>query len=113
MVIGTAYRIWPVAPRGNPRSVPGPAAAVITDFGTLTTIRLLMRAARGLDPSRLPGVEIWTGFDAISVEADPAVWSEADGELLGKASHVEIIPAAEGLLIVDTGPRPRPRFSLR
>jgi len=92
---------------------PGPAAAVVTDFDSLKTLRFLVRAARGLDPSRLPGVEIWTDFDAISVEADPTVWAEADGELLGKASHVEIIPAAEGLAIVDTGPRPRRRLSPR
>ena len=92
---------------------PSPAAAVVTRFDTLRMLRLLARAARGLDPSRVPGVEIWTDFDAITVEADPAVWAEADGELLGKASHVEIIPAAEGLPIVDTGPRPRSRFGTR
>jgi len=92
---------------------PGPAAAVISDLGTLKTLRLLIKAARGLDPSRLRGVEIWTDFDSITVEADPTVWSEADGELLGKASRVKITPAAEGLLIVDTGPRSRPRISLR
>jgi hypothetical protein len=91
----------------------GPAAAVITRFDTLATLRLVGRAARGLDPSRLPGVEVWTDFEAIEIEADPIVWTEADGELLGRASHIEIVPAAEGLPIVDTGPRPRAKFGLR
>jgi diacylglycerol kinase family enzyme len=91
----------------------GPAAAVITRFDTLAALRLVGRAARGLDPARLPGVEVWTDFEAITVEADPIVWTEADGELLGRASLIEITPAAEGLPIVDTGPRPPARFGPR
>jgi len=93
---------------------PGPAAAVIHSMGTLHTLRLLARAARGVDPSRLPGVEVWTGFKTLSVEADPAAWVEADGELLGRASLIEMIPAVDGLPIVDTGPLlKKRRFSLR
>jgi len=93
---------------------PGPAAAIIHSMSTLRTLRLLARAARGVDPGRLPGVEIWTGFDALSVHADPAAWVETDGELLGRASHIEVVPATDGLPIVDTGPRARSRrFSLR
>jgi diacylglycerol kinase family enzyme len=93
---------------------PGPAAAVIHSMDTLHTLRLLARVARGVDPSRLPGVEVWTGFNALSVDADPTAWVEADGELLGRASHIEMIPAIDGLPIVDTGPPVRKRrFSLR
>ncbi|MBU1494988.1 MAG: hypothetical protein KKE89_01115 [Actinobacteria bacterium] len=95
------------------RGRPGPAAAVVTRFDVLTTLRLMVGAARGLDLSRLPGVEIWTEFDSLEIEADPTVWTEADGELLGRAARIEIVPAAEGLGIVDTGPRPRSRFSIR
>lgn len=91
----------------------GPVAAVITEFDTLNIIRLLTRSVRGRDLSRLRGVEIWHDFDVLTIDAEPTVWAEADGELLADASHVEIVPAAEGLAIVDTGPRPRSRFSLR
>lgn len=92
-------------------SRPGPVAAVVTSMDTLATLRLLARSARGVDPSVLGGVEVWDGFERMEVEADPSAWVEADGELLGKAGRVTVAPDAEGLLIVDTGPRPRPRFS--
>jgi diacylglycerol kinase family enzyme len=90
----------------------GPVAAVVNDMATLRTLWLLARAARGLDPGRVPGVEVWAGFDTLTIEAEPAVWAEADGELLGKATRVEVAPESAGLLVVHTH-RERRRFSLR
>ena len=89
----------------------GPGAAVIARLTTLRLLRLLAGAARRRDLSRVPGVQVWTGFDSLTVEADPPAWAEADGELLGRASRVTIAPHADGISIIDTGPRPpRRRF---
>jgi diacylglycerol kinase family enzyme len=91
----------------------GPAAAVVTGADPLQTIRLVGKAVRGRPPDRLRDVEVWTGFERLSIEADPPVWAQADGELLGRATRIEVVPAAEGLQIVDTGPHPRRRLRLR
>jgi diacylglycerol kinase family enzyme len=92
----------------------GPAAAVLERLHPAGAVRLVGRAIWGRHPGRLRGVAVWRGFERLDIEADPPVWVEADGELLGRANRVEVVPAAEGLPVVDTGPRPRRRrFSLR
>jgi diacylglycerol kinase family enzyme len=92
---------------------PPPVAAIAREVRTLRTLRLLGGAAFGADPSRLDGVDVWSGFEALRIEAEPPVWAEADGELLGEAHTVEIRPNAERLSLVEVGPPIRKRISLR
>lgn len=111
-----AYTFFgPVPLRLLPGADRGPAAAVVTRLTALRTLRLALRAARRADLSAIPGIEVWTGFDRLSIAAEPPAWLEADGELLGLARSIEITPAPSSLLILDQTPPvgPRSRFGLR
>ena len=46
------------------------------------------------------GTQVYTCFDRLTVEADPATPFQADGEHLGVASHIEITPAPGALFVV-------------
>jgi len=50
-------------------------------------------------PDRL-GMKVWTGFQELVVEADPAAPYQADGELLGITSGVKITPAEDAILVL-------------
>lgn len=110
---GTYTFFGPVPLRVHDGSAPGPVAAVITRLSATRALRLAYRSARRRDPAAVPGVEIWTGFDRLSILADPPAWLEADGELLGRASAVEIAAHPAGLLLVDQASVARPRRRLR
>jgi len=80
---------------------PRPVAAVIERAPTLRLVRAAARAAttRGV---RGRGIRVWDGFDRIELQADPAGWIEADGELLGRADALTVVRGAP-LLVADTG----------
>lgn len=81
----------------------GPKAMVATTLGALRTVRMVrmvLRAATGRDPAAIRGIEIWRGFDELTIEADPVTLLEADGELLGMASSLTVTPDATRLLVV-------------
>jgi diacylglycerol kinase family enzyme len=83
-------------------SGPTPMAAVVHKASVPRLLSLLARTATKRDVSRVRGVEIWKGFDEITLTADPALWTEADGELLGKADRVRVSADDRALLVVDT-----------
>jgi diacylglycerol kinase family enzyme len=87
----------------------GPLVVVARRLTTVRLLRLVARAARGADLSKVPGVEVWHDVDLLTVEADPVAWVEADGELLGKASRIEISIEDRPLLVVDQTRREQPR----
>jgi diacylglycerol kinase family enzyme len=92
----------------------GPVAVVVKRLTTPRTMRLALRAARSLPLDTVPGVEVWTDIETLSIEADPGAWVEADGELLGKASRVQLAIEPEPLLLVDqSGLIRKRRFSRR
>ncbi len=80
-------------------SGPKPIAAVITRITTPRLFSLLARAGARRKLARVPGVEIWEGFERLEITSDPPSWIEADGELLGRASSITITPEPRPLLI--------------
>jgi len=81
-------------------SGPKPIAAVIS---RLTTPRLLAGVAGAAikrDLGRVPGIEIWEGFEKLEIASEPPAWIEADGELLGRASLFEARPESRDLRVV-------------
>jgi len=80
---------------------PGPVAAIIADAGPWRLARTVLRAATRRDLSRVGGIDVWTGWDRIEVEADPAALMEADGEVLGPATAAVFRPADDTLTVLD------------
>jgi diacylglycerol kinase family enzyme len=98
----------PLALRLGGKVATGPLAVVARRLTTTRLVRLVVKAARGADLTEVPGVEVWSDLDRLTVEADPMAWVEADGELLGKASRIEISIEDRPLLVVDQTRRDRP-----
>ena len=77
--------------------------AVVVERATPTRlIRVVAGALRGGDVSRIRGVHVWQDIDSISVDADPPGWFEADGELLGTTTTLQVEASPHRLLVVDT-----------
>ena len=81
-------------------SGPRPVAAVISRVTTPRLFNLLARSAIRRGMARMPGVEIWEGFEKIKIISDPPSWVEADGELLAKATEITVNNEKRGLLVV-------------
>lgn len=79
---------------------PTPIATVIRRITPLRMIHAVGRAATRSSVGRVKGIDVWEGFDRVEVEADPAAWIEADGELLGTASRIVAEPDPRDLLVV-------------
>jgi diacylglycerol kinase family enzyme len=78
----------------------GPAALVVERLTPLVAARLLERAVTGRPLDAVPGVEVWTGFDKLVVEADPAGRYQADGESLGATASLEVTPAPDAIRVL-------------
>jgi diacylglycerol kinase family enzyme len=83
---------------------PRPTAIILSHATIRRLAGLVVRSAGRLDLSGLPGVEVWNGFDEIEVLAEPPEWTEADGELLGRAGRIVVRPGSHHLLVADTRP---------
>ncbi len=63
---------------------PDPMVALVVEA---LPARRLLRIVSSLigsgDLDQLPGMHVWTGVESITLEADPPVWGQADGELTG------------------------------
>lgn len=81
-------------------SGPKPIAAIIPRITSPRLLNAVTRAALRRDLGRIPGVEIWEGFERLEIVSDPASWVEADGELLGRASAIRAEPESRDLLVV-------------
>jgi len=77
-----------------------PIAAVISRVTTPRLVNVVARAATKRDLARVPGVEIWEGFERLEITSDPRSWIEADGELLGRATSITASPEPRDLLVV-------------
>ena len=61
---------------------------------------MVARAARRADVSAVRGVRLWKDLTEMTVQAEPAEWLEADGELLGRVSRLTVTPNTEVLRVV-------------
>jgi diacylglycerol kinase family enzyme len=80
---------------------PGPVATVIAGVGTWRLARTVLRAVTRRDLSRIGGIDVWTGWTRLEVEAEPEALMEADGEVLGPASTAVFRPSDRHLTILD------------
>jgi len=80
---------------------PGPAAVAIERMSPIRTVRFALQAVRTGNFEAIAGVTVWTPFDRLVVEADTEAPFEADGELLGSASRLEVNIVPRALRVVD------------
>ncbi len=78
----------------------GMATLGVDKLGYRNAASLLSRAVLRRTHSARSGAHLWTEYDRITVDADPPAPFQADGELLGTASHIEIEPVEHGMLVL-------------
>ena len=96
------------------RLLPDPPGGIATmaadDLGVARAAEILSRAAVGLRPRTSIGVRVWSCYRELTVEAEPRTPFQADGELLGYASHIVITPVEDAILVLrpqtDSTPPP-------
>jgi hypothetical protein len=64
-------------------------------------MRLVAQASRGRSVETIRGVRVFPDFRSMTIEAEPSAWMEADGELIGKVSRLEVTPEEARLRVVD------------
>jgi diacylglycerol kinase family enzyme len=90
--------------RLTPDPPEGIATLAANDLGITRAVEILSRAAVGLGHRESTGVRLWTDYQRLEIDAEPRTPFQADGELLGYASHITVTPAEDSLLVL----RPQP-----
>ena len=80
---------------------PPPVAASVRRVTAGRLAGLVTRAVRGRPVEATRGVRVYPEFARMTVDAEPASWMEADGELIGRISRLEAIPEPSRLRVVD------------
>ncbi len=90
--------------RITPQPVAGLTALALEHVGPGTASALVGRlvARRRLD--EMPGVHLWTNFDKLVIDAEPAALFQADGEFLGPTDALEVTPSSDSLLVMAPVP---------
>ncbi len=89
-------------PRGlalTSEPVDGAATLAATSLGITKAVEIFTRAMAGRRQRPGSGVRVWSGYDTLTIDAEPRTPVQADGEVLGYADRVEITPV-EGALSV-------------
>lgn len=86
-------RLTPDAPEGI-------ATLAANNLGLRKATEIFSRAAMGFSHREATGVRLWTGYEHLEVEAEPRSPFQADGELLGYASHLVVRPVEDGLFVL-------------
>lgn len=80
---------------------PPPVAVSVRRVTASRLARLVVRAMRDRPIDTIRGIKAWPGFARMTVDAEPASWMEADGELIGRVSRLEAIPEPARLRVVE------------
>ncbi|MEN8041275.1 MAG: diacylglycerol kinase family protein [Actinomycetota bacterium] len=80
--------------------VDGVATLAASSLGVLRSSEIFTRAALGRKHRDATGIRLWTEYESLTIEAEPATAFHADGELLGLATYLEITPAENAIRIL-------------
>ena len=80
--------------------VDGLAAVVAEDLEVHRAAEIFARAILRRPLSKHLRAPVFSSFERMTIDADPPTPLQADGEHLGRTSHVEITPARDALLVV-------------
>ena len=86
---------------------PDPPAGVATlaadDLGVRRATEIFTRAVLGRKHRSATGTKLWTDYESLIIDADPKTPFQADGELLGMASRLEIAPVENAMKVLRPG----------
>jgi diacylglycerol kinase family enzyme len=80
--------------------VDGLAAVVAADLEVHRSAEIFARAILKRPMTERLDARVYSCFEKLTIDADPATPFQADGEHLGMTTHVEITPAADAMLAV-------------
>lgn len=78
----------------------GVATLAASSLGIVRSSEIFTRAALGRKHREATGIRLWSGYETLTIEPEPATPFHADGELLGMASYLTITPKEDALLIL-------------
>ena len=84
----------------------GIATLAASGLGVLRSSEIFTRAALGAKHRDATGTRLWTKYESLVIEAEPPAPFHADGEYLGMATHLEIVPAVDALLVLRPTTQP-------
>jgi len=82
------------------KRIEGVATLAASGLGLLRSSEIFTRAALGAKHRDATGTRLWTDYESLTIEAEPPTPFHADGEFLGMASRLEIVPARDALLVL-------------
>ena len=98
----TYFGKWPLRLTTDPPE--GVATLAANDLGITRAAEIFSRAAVGMNHRERTGTRLWTDYERLEVDADPRTPFQADGELLGYASHISVVPEDDALLVLRAQP---------
>ncbi|MEN8239689.1 MAG: diacylglycerol kinase family protein [Actinomycetota bacterium] len=81
----------------------GVATFAANDLGVRRATEIFTRAVLGRKHRDATGVKLWTDYQSLIIDADPKTQFQADGELLGTASRLEIAPVEGAMKVLRPG----------
>lgn len=88
----------PLAISRNP--VDGLTAAAVERVAPVAAAGIVSRLSLRRDLGKMDGVTLWQDFHKLVIHADPQAPFQADGELLGPTSGLEVTPVPNALLVL-------------
>ncbi len=76
------------------------ATLAASNLGVLRSSEIFTRAALRREHRDATGIRLWTGYETMTIQAEPATPFHADGELLGIATDLRITPDDDALLVL-------------
>jgi diacylglycerol kinase family enzyme len=78
----------------------GVASLAADDLGVRRATEIFTRAVLGRKHRSGAGTRLWTDYENLIIDADPKTQFQADGELLGTASRLEIAPVENAMKVL-------------
>lgn len=88
----------------TPDGSDGLVALAVSDLRLGRAIEVVGRAVLRRRMRVGTGVQVWTGFHKLVIEAEPTSPFQADGELLGHTASLEVTPAPQALRVLLNPP---------
>ncbi|MCL1586974.1 MAG: hypothetical protein M3092_01040 [Actinomycetia bacterium] len=78
----------------------GVATLAADDLGVRRAAEIFTRAVLGRKHRSATGTKLWIDYESLIIDADPKTPFQADGELLGMASRLEIVPVEDAMKVL-------------
>lgn len=88
-----------------PEPPEGIATLAAGDLSLVHATEIFGRAVLRRKHREATGIRLWTAYELLTVDAEPVTPFQADGELLGTASHLDVRAAPDAMLVLRPDPQ--------